>query len=173
MLYLLDHTEGAIIVRSLLIIVVLFLFAKIVGKKQLSQLSFFEYISGITTGGVAAEVIMGFGHILHGILSIIIFTVVTYLVNEISLKNKKIGEILEGKSVMIIKDGEIIKEKIKKEKYSLDEILSLLRQKNVFNVDDVELGILEPNGELSVLLKKEKRPITQSTSGAEQKKQDR
>ena len=149
----------------------LFLFAKILGKKQVSQLSFFEYISGITAGSIAAEVIMGLdNHILHGILSIVIFTVVTYIANILSLKNKKIGEIFDGKSVMVIKDGEIIKEKIKKEKYTLDEILSLLRQKNVFNVDDVELGILEPNGELSVLLKKEKLPLSQSNSGVAQKK---
>lgn len=134
---------------------------KILGKKQISEISFFEYVSGITIGSIAAEVIMGLNrHIGHGILAITLFAVITLLVDFISLKSKKFRDVVEGKGTIIIKDGKIMEDNLKKEMYSLDEIQSLLRKKDIFNVADVEFAMLEPSGDVSALLKKENRPLT-------------
>lgn len=150
-----------IIVRSILFMIVLFFFTKILGKKQISEISFFEYISGITIGSIAGEVIMGLGsNMAHGILAIFLFGSITYLVDFLSLKSNSFRDFAEGKSTIFIKDGKIMEDNLKKENYSTDELGSLLRQKNVFNVADVEFACLEPTGDLSVLLKKEKRPLT-------------
>ncbi|MDR4947350.1 DUF421 domain-containing protein [Neobacillus cucumis] len=147
--------------RSILFIAILFLMTKLLGSKQISQLSFFEYISGITIGSVAAEVITGVdGNILHGIVVLIVFGGITYAVDVISLKSKKFRDIAEGKSSIFIKDGKVMEDSLKKEHYTIDDLNSLLRKKNVFKVADVEFAVLEPNGDLNVLLKKENQPIT-------------
>ncbi|MFD2444404.1 DUF421 domain-containing protein [Bacillus sp. CGMCC 1.16607] len=152
---------GHIIIRALVFIFVLFLFTKILGKKQISQISFFEYVSGITIGSIAGEVIMGLdGRLYHGLIAIFIFGIITLLVDIASLKSKKFRDIVEGRGAVFIKDGKIQEEILKKEKYSTDELVSLLRKKDVFSVADVEFAVLEPTGDLSVLLKKENQPIT-------------
>ncbi|MFT9596935.1 DUF421 domain-containing protein [Mesobacillus sp.] len=150
-----------IIVSSVLFVVTLFAITKIGGKKQLSELSFFEYVSGITIGSIAGEVIMGLdGNLFHGVLAIVIFGTITYLHDLIGIKSKKFRDFFEGKATVIIKDGKVMEENLKKEKYTIDELNSLLRQKNVFKTADVEFAVLEPKGDLSVLLKKEVLPLT-------------
>lgn len=150
-----------IFIRSILFIIVLMVMTRLLGKKQISEISFFEYVSGITIGSIAGEVIMGLErNIGHGVLAIVIFALITLLVDTISLKSKKFRDIVEGTGTIIIKDGKVMEDNLKKEKYSIDELESLLRQKNVFSMADVEFAILEPKGDLSVLLKKENRPLT-------------
>ncbi|MCM3664821.1 DUF421 domain-containing protein [Mesobacillus subterraneus] len=154
-----DYTH--IIVASILFVVTLFTITKIGGKKQLSELSFFEYVSGITIGSIAGEVIMGLdGNLLHGVLAIMIFGSFTYLHDLIGIKSKKFRDFFEGNATVFIKEGKVLEENLKKEKYTIDELNSLLRQKNVFKTADVEFAVLEPKGDLSVLLKKELQPIT-------------
>ena len=156
---MLDWVEVGL--RSILYIAVLFFMTKLLGTKQISQLSFFEYISGITIGSVAAEVITGVdANIMHGIIVLIIFSGITYGVDVLSLKSKKFRDFAEGKSTVFIKDGKIMEDSLKKEYYTIDELNSLLRKKNVFKVADVEFAVLEPNGDLNVLLKKENQPLT-------------
>ncbi|TWD96473.1 uncharacterized membrane protein YcaP (DUF421 family) [Neobacillus bataviensis] len=156
---MLDWVEVGL--RSILFIAVLFFMTKLLGTKQISQLSFFEYISGITIGSVAAEVITGLdANIMHGIIVLILFSVITYAVDVFSLKSKKFRDFAEGTSTVVIKDGKIMEDSLKKEYYTIDELNSLLRKKNVFKVADVEFAVLEPNGDINVLLKKENQPLT-------------
>jgi uncharacterized membrane protein YcaP (DUF421 family) len=155
-----------VVVRSFLFIVVLFLITKILGKKQLTELSFFEYVTGITIGSIAGEVIMGLeGNMWHGVISILIFGAVPFLVGVISLKSKKFRDYVEGKGTIFIKDGKVMEDNLKKERYTADELLELLRRKDVFQVADVEFAVLEPTGDLSVLLKKENQPVTRKDLG--------
>ncbi|MCQ6276490.1 DUF421 domain-containing protein [Bacillus sp. V3B] len=148
-------------IRSIVFIIVLIIMTKLLGKKQLSEISFFEYVSGITIGSIAGEAIMGLDNkIGHGVLAILVFSLITLFVDILSLKSKKFRDTIEGTGTIFIKDGKIMEDNLKKEKYSTTELESLLRQKDVFNMADVEFAILEPKGDLSVLLKKENRPLT-------------
>lgn len=150
-----------IFIRSIVFMLVLIIMTRLLGKKQISEISFFEYISGITIGSIAGEVILGLdGNMWHGVLSIGIFSGITLLVDILSLKNKKLRDIVDGKGTIIIKDGKIMEDNLKKQKYTLDDLGSLLRQKDVFNIADVEFAMLEPKGDISILLKKENRPLT-------------
>ncbi|MCD4840057.1 MULTISPECIES: DUF421 domain-containing protein [Neobacillus] len=147
--------------RTFLFILCLFLVTKLLGKKQISQLTFFEYISGITIGSIAGEAITGLEkNLLQGLTAIVIFGVVTYLADYLSLKSKKFRNWVEGKGTVVIKDGKILEDNLKKERYTVDELSSLLRQQNIFNVADVEFALIEPEGRISALLKKEHRPLT-------------
>ena len=150
-----------IFIRSVIFIVVLIVMTRILGKKQISEISFFEYVSGITIGSIAGEVIMGLdNNIGHGVLAIAVFSAITLLVDILGLKSKKFRDLVDGTSTILIKDGKIMEDNLKKEKYSISDLDSLLRQKNVFNIADVEFAMLEPKGDLSVLLKKENRPLS-------------
>ncbi|MFB4165300.1 DUF421 domain-containing protein [Alteribacillus sp. JSM 102045] len=155
-----------IVARSLIFLVVLFIITKIAGKKQLSQLSFFEYVSGFTIGSIASEVMMNIDlKVRHGILGIVIFGVTPFLAGFISMKSKRVRDVFEGKGTVFIKNGKVMEENLKKEKYTIDELMELLRSKDVFQISDVEFAVLEANGELNVLLKKENQPLTAKDFG--------
>ncbi|MCM3732041.1 DUF421 domain-containing protein [Fictibacillus nanhaiensis] len=150
-----------IVIRSFTFLIALFLLTKWLGKKQLAELSFFEYVTGITIGSIAAEVTMGLErHIMHGLIAMSIWTLFPIIMGLISLKNKKIRDFVEGKATIVIKDGKILEDNLKKERYTIDELLEQLRSKDVFQVSDVEFAVIEPNGDVSILLKKENRPLT-------------
>ncbi|MFJ7679448.1 DUF421 domain-containing protein [Peribacillus sp. NPDC097198] len=150
-----------VVLRSLFFLIVLFLITKWLGKKQISQLSFFEYVTGITIGNVGAELATKVeGNIFHGVLSILVFAFAPFLAGLISLKSKIFRDLVEGKATVFIKDGKILEDNLKKEKYTTDELLWLLRSKDVFDISMVEFALLEANGVFSVLLKKENQPLT-------------
>jgi uncharacterized membrane protein YcaP (DUF421 family) len=150
-----------IVIRSFTFLIALFLLTKWLGKKQLAELSFFEYVTGITIGSIAAEVTMGLErHIMHGLIAMSIWTLFPIIMGLISLKNKKIRDFVEGKATIVIKDGKVMEDNLKKERYSIDELMEELRSKNVFQISDVEFAVIEPNGDVSVLLKKENQPLT-------------
>jgi uncharacterized membrane protein YcaP (DUF421 family) len=149
------------VIRSFIFLAALFFMTKILGKKQISELSFFEYISGITIGSIAGEAITGLENsIIQGLLSIAIFILITLLVDYLALKSKTVRNLVDGRGTVLIKDGKVLEENLKKEKYTIDELSALLRQKDIYRVADVEFAVLEPRGTLSALLKKEHRPIT-------------
>lgn len=150
-----------IIVRSVAFLLLLFLTTKLLGKKQISELSFFEYVAGITIGSIAGEVVTGLeSNAYHGALAIIVFGLFTFFADYLSLKSKKFRDVMEGRGAVVIKDGKVLEENLKKEKYTIDELSALLRQKDIFKIADVEFAVLEPRGNLSTLLKKENRPLT-------------
>ncbi|MDM5331511.1 DUF421 domain-containing protein [Neobacillus sp. CF12] len=149
------------VIRSFIFLAALFFMTKILGKKQISELSFFEYISGITIGSIAGEVITGLeSSIIQGLLAIVIFSLITLLVDYLALKSKTVRNLADGRGTVLIKDGKVLEENLKKEKYTIDELSALLRQKDIYRVADVEFAVLEPRGTLSALLKKEYRPLT-------------
>ncbi|KAB7667579.1 DUF421 domain-containing protein [Bacillus sp. B1-b2] len=148
------------IVRSILIIISLFFITKLLGKKQLSKLSFFEYMVGITVGDIAGTLSMDSAlELKEGITSIVIWTCIPILISHFSLHSKKFRDFVEGTPTVFIKDGNIMEAHLRKEKYSLDELLEQLRIKSIFRVEDIEFATLEANGELSVLLKKAKQSM--------------
>ncbi|ESU32686.1 hypothetical protein G3A_10105 [Bacillus sp. 17376] len=148
------------IIRSIMLIIGLFIITKLLGKKQLSSLSFFEYIVGITVGDIAGTLAMDPDLSLRdGIASLVVWSFVPLAISTISLRSRSFRNIVEGKSTTFIENGNILEKNMRKEKYSLDELLEQLRKKSVFKVADVEFASLDSNGELSVLLKKAKQPL--------------
>lgn len=147
--------------RSLAALVVLFLMTKLLGKRQITQLSMFEYIVGITIGNLAAHISLEIGEAWYlGIASLVVWSGVTFLVEYLSLKSKRFRDVVDGKGRVIIKEGKILEDNLKKERLTIDELLKQLRNKNVFRAADVEFAVMETSGELNVLLKREHQPIT-------------
>lgn len=156
------------IIRSIMLIIGLFIITKLLGKKQLSSLSFFEYIVGITVGDIAGTLAMDPDLSLRdGIASLVVWSFVPLAISTISLRSRAFRKIVEGKSTTFIENGNILEKNMRKEKYSIDELLEQLRKKSVFKVADVEFASLDSNGELSVLLKKAKQPLKYEDIGIE------
>lgn len=150
-----------IVFRALGSVIMLFVLTRILGKKQISQLTFFEYITGITLGGIAGFMSTDMeAHYGYGVIALVIWTILPLSMEYLGLKSKTVRDWLEGRGAVFIKDGKILEDNMKKERYSTDELLEQLRKKNVFQVADVEFAVLEANGEVSVLLKKENQPLT-------------
>lgn len=155
-----------IIIRSFTLLVVLFLMTKVLGKKQLSQLSLFEYVSGIVLGGVVAiNSIDPHTNFVYGLLAMLVWFLVPFVIEYTSLKSKSFRNFTEGRSTVFIQDGKIMEDNLKKEGYSTDDLLQKLREKDVFLANDVEFAILEPSGSLNILQKKEKQPLTAKDLG--------
>ncbi|MCU9602150.1 YetF domain-containing protein [Pallidibacillus thermolactis] len=150
-----------IVIRSLISFIVLLLLTRLMGKRQVSQLTFFDYIVGITIGSIAAE--MSFDQnvrIINGITSLLIWGLIPFILAIISLKSRIFQQLIDGKPTIIIKNGEILEKSMKKVFLSIDELMLLLREKNIFKISDVEIAILETNGQLSVLKKTSQQPVT-------------
>ena len=156
-----------VVIRTLIFLITLFVISKWAGKKHASQLTFFEFIAGVTIGVIAGVVILGAGNVIQGILGIFVIGATLFILQWLSLKSKRVRDVVEGEGTVFIKDGKIMEENLKQERYTTDELMGLLRKKGVFQVSDVEFAVLEPMGELNVLQKKENQPLTAKDLGVQ------
>ncbi|ASK63677.1 hypothetical protein CFK37_16680 [Virgibacillus phasianinus] len=155
-----------IIIRSLILLVILFFITKWLGKKQLSEMNIFEYITGIVIGSIVAMFAADIEtNISHGLAALFIWFAIPLLVEFISQKSKTFRNLTQGKSTIFIQDGKIMEDNLKKEHYSSDDLLEKLRDDQIFKVADVEFAVLEPSGNLNILPKKENRPLTAKDLG--------
>ncbi|MDA8212985.1 MAG: DUF421 domain-containing protein [Clostridia bacterium] len=134
---------------------------RILNKEQIGQLTYYEYVTGITIGSMAATVAIDTEvRFLPDMLGLLIWVFMTYLAGYASLVSRPARKLLEGEPTVLVHNGKILERNMGKLRYNLDDLLIQLRNKNAFNIADVEFAILEPNGQLSVLLKSQKRPLT-------------
>ncbi|WP_379127154.1 DUF421 domain-containing protein [Paenibacillus sp. sgz500958] len=155
-----------VIIRTLFSIVVLFFLTKLLGKRQVSQLSFFEYITGITIGSLTAYISLDTDKQWHlGVIALVVWVAVSFGIEFLQIKSKKARDFIDFKSTVLIKDGKILEDNLKKERLSTDELLEELRKKDVFKVAEVEFAIMESDGAINVLLKKENQPLTAKDLG--------
>jgi uncharacterized membrane protein YcaP (DUF421 family) len=161
-----DFNFFEIFLRTTITFLVFLLMARLMGKKQLSQLTFLHYTTGITLGSIAAE-IASKTHISfwNGITSLIWWSILTIIISYIGLKSAKARVIIEGQPVVIIKRGNILEDELRKLRLNMDDLSMLLREQNVFSTADVENAIFEPNGKLSIMLKSNKKPVTKEEQG--------
>lgn len=152
--------------RTLASVTVLFLITKILGKRQISQLSLFEYITGITLGNLVSYISLDIDNTWYlGFVALIVWVTVSSATEYITMKSKKFRDIVDGKATVLVENGALLKDNLKKERLTVDEFLEQLRKKDVFRVADVEFAVMEQSGEINVLLKKEHLPLTADLLG--------
>lgn len=155
-----------IVLRTLASIVILFAMTKLLGKRQISQLSLFEYITGISIGNIAAYVSLDLDNLWYlGIVSLTVWVAVSVGMEFMTMKSKKVRDFIDGKGTPLIQNGQLLKKNLHKERLTLDELLEQLRKKDVYRVADVEFAVMESSGEVNVLLKKEYQPVTPDVLG--------
>ncbi|HEX6922692.1 MAG TPA: DUF421 domain-containing protein [Bacillales bacterium] len=161
-----------ILIRSILAFIVLLILSRIMGKQQLSQLTFFDYIVGITIGSIAASMSVDQNiKILNGFASLVVWGLFPVLLSILSMKSFRFHNLTSGKPTVMIKNGQIQEENLKKEKMSFGDLMSMLRNKQIYKLSDVELAVMEINGKLSVMKKSETQPITPKILGMQVEKE--
>jgi uncharacterized membrane protein YcaP (DUF421 family) len=154
--------EGfVVLVRSIISFFSLLIFTKILGKQQISQLTFFDYALGITIGSIAATLTTDLSsRAWPHFVGLFAWAFLGYLMQLITEKWRYAAKYIEGEPTIIIMNGKIMENALKKMKYTAADIMSLLRIKDVFDLSQVDFAIIEPNGQLSVLKKPDYEPLT-------------
>lgn len=154
-----------ILLRSIAILALTLFLIRLMGKRQTAQLTFFDMVNGIVIGAIAAIVSLNIVELSIGLLGLAVWTVIPIVLYLLSLKYKTVRDILQGKETILINHGKVLDAKLLEAKLTPEDLLSKLRRKDVFAFADVEFAILEPNGDVSVLLKKDKQPLSAKTMG--------
>jgi uncharacterized membrane protein YcaP (DUF421 family) len=157
---------SVVLVRSAITFFNLLILCRLLGKTQVSQLTFFEYVSGITLGSLAAELSTNLSlrpwPVFVGLFAWGGFTLLTQLV---ALKSRWMAKMLDGEPVILVYRGQILEENLRRLRMRESELAELLRSQSVFHFDEVELAVLEPRGTLSVLRTADTQPVTPADLG--------
>lgn len=148
-----------VVLTSMFSVIALFLLTKLMGNRQMSQLSMFDYINGITIGSISAEICYSDDYILPTI-AMFIYVLFSILVSYIASKSVKCRRFLNGTPLVLFDKSNFKLENFKKSRLDLNEVLSECRTQGYFNLDDIQTIILEANGKISVLPKSDKRAVT-------------
>ncbi len=150
-----------VVLRCLVSLVVLFLVTKLIGKKQVSEFSVFDYVIGISIGNFAAEMALNLdSKYAHGIIAVLVFGFVAYLVSILTLKNLKIRKFFMGDPTVLIQNGKIVYNNLKKARFDINDLLEDCRINGYFDVSEIDYALLEANGQVSFLPKPENQPPT-------------
>ena len=145
-----------VILRSIVSLTVLFIVTKLLGKKQVSQLSLFDYVIGISIGNFAAEMTINLeSEYLHGIVAVIVFGLVAYFVSIITMKSIHLRRFFMGRPTILIQDGKLLMKGLQKVKFDVNDLLEECRINGYFDISQIAYGIMETSGKLSILPKSE------------------
>lgn len=150
-----------IIPSSLISLLTLFIITKIIGKKQVSELSLFDYVIGISIGNFSAEMIINKEvQYINGMMAIIVFGLTAWLVNFLARKSIMVRRLLMGVPTVVIEQGVIIEKSLKDLNMDINDLLEFLRSEGYFHIEEIAYAIMEANGQLSVLPKSLYKPVT-------------
>ena len=138
----------------------LFIIAKFIGRKQVSQLDFFDYITGITIGSIAAEMATELEEPWKPLIAMIIYGSVTLLLSSVTIKFPRVRKFLNGTPTILMDHGKLYRENLKKSKLDLSEFMVLCRQQGYFDLTDIQTAVFEYNGKLTILPVSSQRPAT-------------
>jgi len=151
----------AIIIRTVILYLVLTVGIRLMGKRQIGDMQPNELVVTLLISEIAAIPLQDTGQpILNGVCSIFILVILEILISIAAMKSMSIRRLMSGQSVVVIKNGVIDQTAMKRVRMTVLDLVELLRGQNVFQIEDVAFAVLEVNGELSVLLKSQKQPVT-------------
>lgn len=148
-----------IVLTSLLSVVSLFIIAKVLGHKQMSQLDFFDYITGITIGSIASELAIDLETPWKPFVAMVIYGFFAFALTIIAQKFPKTRKYINGTPTVVMNNGKLYRKNMKKAKLELSEFMVMCRQEGYFNLEDIKTAIFEYNGRITILPKSLKRPI--------------
>ena len=149
-----------VVLTALLSVAALFIITKIMGHKQVSQLDFFDYVCGITIGSIGAEMATELEEPYKPLIALCVYGLVSLLLNLLAHKLPKTRKYINGTPTILMNEGKIYRQNLKKSKIDLSEFMLLCREQGYFDLDEIQLAVFEHNGKLSILPKAAKRPAT-------------
>ena len=158
-------------ITSVVSFLVLFFLAKIMGHRQIAQLSVFDYINGITIGSIAAELATELEKPLRPLLAMVIYALLTVLLEALALKYQRLRKFISGTPSIILDNGKLYRENMKKARLDLTEVLIQCRQQGYFDLGAIQTAVYESDGRLTILPVAERRPATPEDLGVAPEKE--
>ncbi|HCJ79572.1 MAG TPA: DUF421 domain-containing protein, partial [Desulfotomaculum sp.] len=150
-----------ILIRGIGAFILILLVTRLVGKTQVGQLTVSDFVNAIVIGSIGAAAVTDLKESgWYYVFGLLLFGLLTIGAEYLAMKYRPARKLLEGEPTVIIHNGKILEDNMRKLVYHVDDLTMQLRDKGVFNIADVEFAVLEPNGKLSVLLKSQKQPLT-------------
>lgn len=150
-----------VFIRAVLAFFILLLLARLMGKTQVSQLTFFDYVTGITIGSIAASMSIDTTiQTISGVVGLLVWAGLAILMDMVVLKSVPARKIIQGEPTVIIRNGKLMEDAMARCHYNVDELMTQLRGYKIFDLSKVQEAVLETNGKLSVLTKPEASPLT-------------
>ncbi|SFL00968.1 Uncharacterized membrane protein YcaP, DUF421 family [Paenibacillus sp. 1_12] len=152
-----------ILLRAIISFVGLVFWARIIGKKLISHLTFFDFVAGVTFGSIGGNLIFNPSvSLLVGVIGLTMFSILVLLSDYISLKSFIGRKLLDSEPQIIIREGQILMENMKRVRLTIDELLMLLRKKDAFYIDEIDFAFMETDGTLSIMKKTNSMSITRA-----------
>lgn len=140
-------------------LVILFILTKLMGNREMSQLTMFDYIVGITIGSIAAEMSTSLeNNFMEPVVAMIVYGLVTVFISYITCRSLSLRRFFTGRARILLDNGKLYRKNFKSAKIDLNDFLMECRINGYFNLSDIQTAILEPNGRVSFLPKSLKRP---------------
>ena len=147
--------------RTILVLIILFFITKMMGKKQISELNFFDYVVGITIGSIAADISLDIEkNMIAGIAALFIYGFISYIISFVSIKSILARRFFIGVPTILVEKGKIIESGLKKSKIDVNDLLMVARENGYFNLDEIDYALMEVNGNISFLPKEKEKPVT-------------
>lgn len=155
-----------ILLRSVSLFFLTLLFVRLMGKRSIARMTPFGFVSYTAIAVIAALICTNvIANIAFGFLAMGIWVLFPILLDYLSIKSKRIHDWVYGKETVLVKHGKIMEESLLEVRLTGEELLKELRTKNAFNLADVEFAVMETTGELTVMLKSDKKPVTSRDLG--------
>lgn len=145
--------------------VALFLITRLIGYRQISQLSIFDYVNGITIGSIAAEMATELEKPLQPLLAMAIYCLLVVLTSWLTTHSVRMRRWLTGRTLVLLQNGTLYRENLKKAKLDVNEFLTQCRDSGYFDLNDIQLALLETTGKISFLPKSAMHPATPQDMG--------
>lgn len=148
------------IIRTIILYLIIVLVLRLMGKRQVGQLQPFELVVILMISELAAIPTQDSGiPLIAGLFPVLVLLLLSLAISQMSLKSEKARAVICGTPTILISQGIILEDELRKLRYNLSDLLEQLRVKDIPNITDVEFAILETNGQLSVIPKATKRPV--------------
>lgn len=150
-----------VVIRCIVAMTTLFFMTKLLGKKQVSELSLFDYVVGISIGNFASEMAINLeAEFFNSMLAIIVFGILAYFISILTTKSLKLRKFFVGTPTVLMENSKLIYKNMKKSMIDVNDLLSQAREMGYFDLSEIEFAILEANGKISFLPKGEYKNIT-------------
>lgn len=158
-------------ITSVVSFLVLFVLAKFIGHRQIAQLSAFDYIIGITIGSIAAEMATELEEPLQPLLAMVVYALLAILLEVLALKHPRMRKFIDGTPTIILDNGKLYRQNMKKARLDLTEFLIQCRKQGFFDLGAIQTAVYESNGQLSILPVASRRPVTPEDIGVAPEKE--
>jgi uncharacterized membrane protein YcaP (DUF421 family) len=165
--YIMSVSE--LILRLALAFITLLALTRIMGRKEISQMTFFNFVSAISIGTIGASLAIDPNlSIRNGLIAMAGWSIFTISLGFLDIKSKKAHYAIVGKPIILIRKGKIMDQALRQARLDLDSLNVLLRKKNAFSISDVDYAIFETDGSLSVMKKEHKQSVTKGDMNIQQ-----